>query len=188
MFACGTHQKKRPDNLIFGRMFAEHILDMFEFGVSEYVPVSQFNTKDMSTHIKPILLFQGEQFDFSLKHMRFKNFLIDFFKITDYEEANISELKRVMVFSSITEKFVTFKQYEINAEAQINVTDVKNHTLRMNEVGPRFTLGWRRDKIASDELFKEACKQPRLRNPELHKARKNQYTNEFGEKMGKVFL
>jgi ribosome production factor 2 len=38
LFACGTHQKKRPDNLIFGRTYHDHILDLFEFAVSDYVP------------------------------------------------------------------------------------------------------------------------------------------------------
>jgi ribosome production factor 2 len=36
LFIVGTHQKKRPDNLIIGRLFADHLLDMFEFGVSNY--------------------------------------------------------------------------------------------------------------------------------------------------------
>jgi len=42
LFCVGTHQKKRPDNLIMGRIFSGHLLDMFEFGVSNYVPVSKF--------------------------------------------------------------------------------------------------------------------------------------------------
>jgi ribosome production factor 2 len=58
----------------------------------------------------------------------------------------------------------------------------------MSEIGPRFNIVWRRDKIASDDLFKEACKQPKIRNPEMNKQRKNMFTNEFGEKMGKVFI
>ena len=61
--------------------------------------------------------------------MRFKNYLIDFFKLTDYDEANISELKRVMVFTSTNETHITFKQFEVNAGKMVNVTDVKNHTL-----------------------------------------------------------
>ena len=92
LFVVGTHQKKRPDNLILGRMFADHLLDMFEFGVYDYVPVNKFKSIDVDNQIKPILIFQGEQFDFSEKHRRLKNFLIDFFKFSDYEEANIAEL------------------------------------------------------------------------------------------------
>jgi ribosome production factor 2 len=138
--------------------------------------------------IKPIILFQGEHFDFSTKHRRFKNFLIDFFRIGDYSEANIAEMKRVMVFTSTDESTLTFKQFEVNPGSTVNQTDVKNLTLNMSEVGPRFSLVWRRYKLASDELFKEACKQPKIRNPVLHKNRKNVYTDSYGQKHGKVFL
>lgn len=85
------------------------MLDMFEFGLSEYVSQDSFKTVDVGNMIKPVLVFQGEQFDFSIKHRRFKNFLIDFFKITDYEEANIAELKRVMVFTSLNETYISFR-------------------------------------------------------------------------------
>lgn len=112
--------------------------------------------------------------------MRFKNYLIDFFKLSDYKEANIGELKRVMVFTTCSEKKITFRQYEMNPGSTVNVTDVKNLTLKMEEVGPRFDLAWRRDRLATDELFKEACKKPKIRNVEMHKARKNMYTDAFG--------
>ena len=58
----------------------------------------------------------------------------------------------------------------------------------MTEIGPRYTLTWRRDKIASADLYKEACKQPKVTNVEKKKAEKNMFTDEFGQKMGKVFI
>ena len=48
LFVVGTHQKKRPDNLIMGRLFASHLLDVFEFGVSNYVPVQSFKAIDVN--------------------------------------------------------------------------------------------------------------------------------------------
>ena len=36
LFAVGSHQKKRPDNLVLGRIFDGHILDMFEFAVEDF--------------------------------------------------------------------------------------------------------------------------------------------------------
>ena len=65
--------------------------------------------------MKPILIFQGEHFETSEKHKRIKNlfigkyksiiikltrvFLSDFFHQRHLAEANITELKRVMIFT-----------------------------------------------------------------------------------------
>lgn len=50
----------------------------------------------------------------------------------------------------------------------------------MNEIGPRFDLSFRRDKIASNDLYKAACKKPRLMTTETKNMKKNMYTDEFG--------
>lgn len=48
LFAIGTQQKKRPNNIIFGRLFCENVLDMFEFGVSNFISIKQFNVTEVS--------------------------------------------------------------------------------------------------------------------------------------------
>ena len=57
LFAVGTHQKKRPDNLIMGRTFAGHLLDMFEFHVTNYQAMSEFSHTDVTRSLKPVLVF-----------------------------------------------------------------------------------------------------------------------------------
>ena len=84
-------------------MFDSHILDLFEFGVSDYQPIRSFKALEVDNQVKPILIFQGEQFEFSDKHNRFKNYMIDLLKSTDYEEANIAEMKRVICISSLND-------------------------------------------------------------------------------------
>ena len=77
LFAVGSHQKKRPDNLVLGRVFDGHILDMFEMGVSNFRSSSEFEAaKHISQEMKPILIFQGEHFETSDKHKRIKSLLI----------------------------------------------------------------------------------------------------------------
>ena len=46
----------------------------------------------------------------------------------------------------------------------------------------------RRNQIASLDLYKAACKKPKIANVEKKKARKNVFTNEIGERKGKVFI
>jgi len=63
--------------LILGRVFDGHILDMFEMGVENYKGLDKFAPAESITRdLKPILVFQGEPFENSDKHKRFKNLLI----------------------------------------------------------------------------------------------------------------
>lgn len=50
----------------------------------------------------------------------------------------------------------------------------------MNEIGPRFDLSFRRDKIADSDHFKQACRQPKTESAETKKQKKNMFTDEFG--------
>lgn len=47
LFAYGSHSKKRPNNLVLGRLFDEHLLDMIEFGVNEFIPLKDFVAKSV---------------------------------------------------------------------------------------------------------------------------------------------
>lgn len=42
LFALGSHQKKRPHNLVLGRLFDFRLYDMVEFGVAGYRSVQSF--------------------------------------------------------------------------------------------------------------------------------------------------
>ena len=96
--------------------------------------------------------------------------MIDFFKFSDYEEANIIELKRVIVFTSVGDTKILFRQYEAK---DVNETDVKPKKVYLVEVGPHFDLTLRRDQIASSDLYKNAMRQPKVENPEIKKYKKN---------------
>ena len=58
----------------------------------------------------------------------------------------------------------------------------------MKEIGPRFDLSLRRHQIASTDLYKLACKKPKVINTEKKRFKKNIYTTEIGEKRAKVFI
>ena len=111
---------------------------------------------------------------------------LDFFKQKELKEANIQELKRVMIFTSRGElEPIEFRHLECS---DINEATVQMKTVPFREVGPSFKLKLRRDKMAGVELFKEACKRPKIRNPDKKRADKNKYTTALGENKGKVFV
>jgi len=76
LFMVATHQKKRPDNLAIGRVFDGHVLDLFEVGIEDYKSTECFKSAEqIDRDLKPILIFQGEPFENSDKHKRFKNLM-----------------------------------------------------------------------------------------------------------------
>ena len=97
-------------------------------------------------------------------------------------------MKRVLTFTATSDTKLEVRHYEINPGSKINETEVKQKTLKFNEIGPHFDLTLRREKLASTDLFKTACKQPKLEKPETKRNKKNLYTDELGQKMGKVFF
>lgn len=173
--------------MIMGRTFAGHILDMFEFGIENFKGSDAFaHPIHIQAEIKPVLVFQGEPFEVSEKHNRLKNYFIDFFKLTDMSECNIVEMRRAIVFTCKSETDpIVFQHLECHPVSEPMVHKNKQ---AFREIGPSFSLRFRRDKIASSDLYKNACKQPKVLNSEKKKFNKNKFTNELGQEKAKVFV
>jgi ribosome production factor 2 len=101
LFVFGNSQKKRPDNIVFGRTYDGKSLDLFEVGIENYKGIVDFAVADIPRDLKPVILFQGEHFEFSEKHQRIKSIFYELFRQRDLKEANITELKRLLVFTSV---------------------------------------------------------------------------------------
>lgn len=97
--------------------------------------------------------------------------MIDFFKVGQYEEVNVTELKRVLIVTANGSNTINCKQFEI--VKSINEDDIKGRKLPLNEIGPSFDLTFRRDRISDTEQFKSACKQPKVENIDKKRFRKN---------------
>lgn len=95
-------------------------------------------------------------------------------------------MQRVLVFTSRNETDpIEVRHLE---SGDINESLVKKDRVAFREVGPCFNLRIRRDKMAANELFKEACTQPKIHNVEKKKQDKNKYTTVLGETKGKVYV
>ena len=54
-FVFGNNQKKRPNDVIIGRLFNEKIIDMVEFGVTDFTDLNTLTVFEYSS--KPLLIF-----------------------------------------------------------------------------------------------------------------------------------
>ena len=48
LFMLGNHNKKRPHNIILGRMYDYHLLDMFELGLENFVSLQEFKNSKVT--------------------------------------------------------------------------------------------------------------------------------------------
>ncbi|KAJ1399994.1 Brix domain-containing protein [Ochromonadaceae sp. CCMP2298] len=82
LFAFVSHTKKRPHNLVLGRFFDGHLLDMFEFGVDPETKKSleDFSGEKKGLGSKPLLLFNGDQWANEPTYKAIQNLFIDFFR------------------------------------------------------------------------------------------------------------
>ncbi len=86
---------------------------MFEMEVLDYVSMEATKAvSECEQEVQPILIFQGEEFESLEKFTRLKSLLIDFFKVHEWKEANILELKRILVFTSTSDETISCAHYE----------------------------------------------------------------------------
>jgi hypothetical protein len=62
-FLFTSHNKKRPHNLILGRLFDGHVLDMIELGLAKFVPLSEFDGAKKRIGSVPCFVFAGDEWD-----------------------------------------------------------------------------------------------------------------------------
>jgi len=180
LFVYTSHNKKRPDNLVMGRTYDGHILDMFEFGVENMKQIQEFKTTKISAGLKPVVVFAGDEFETQPTFIRMKNFFLDFFVGQDMDKIRLAGLENVISITVVEGK-IYFRHYRI----ELMKSGVKSPRVELVEIGPRFNLMPRRNKIASDDLFKRSLKQPYQLKP---KTDKNISTNPLGTTHGRIHM
>eukprot|EP00656_Telonema_subtile_P022041 TRINITY_DN2308_c0_g1_i3.p1 TRINITY_DN2308_c0_g1~~TRINITY_DN2308_c0_g1_i3.p1 ORF type:complete len:311 (+),score=51.68 TRINITY_DN2308_c0_g1_i3:196-1128(+) len=183
LFAMASHTKKRPDNLLLGRTYDGHVLDMLEFGVENFKSMESFKgVEKPMVGSKPCMYFGGSEWEGSEALEVTKSLLLDFFKGVEVKQINLAGLDRIMSFVIMNGK-ILMRHYRIKY--------LKGHTMggerpvRLEECGPSMSLTPRRTAIASGELRKVAVRQPRTTAPVVEK---NTSTNVFGETMGRLHM
>lgn len=186
LFCFVSHNKKREHNIVLGRMFDFHVLDMFEFGVVgkdrlDLSDLRKMGANSASLGGKPCFVFQGSEFNADPFFIRLKNFIVDFFKgiAASTAEVVLTGVDRA-VFISLRStngspvqapdmtthgahkpvnqgnSIVCFRQYAIVRPG--NNPNIKTaNKLDLVDIGPNLDLVVRRCSCADDHQFKQAC-------------------------------
>ncbi|GIY29884.1 ribosome production factor 2 homolog [Caerostris darwini] len=180
LFMFGSHNKKRPNNLVVGRLFDSHILDMFELGIEDFKAMSDFKTAKFPSGNKPMLLFT-EGFDEKPEYKRIKNFFIDFFRGPVIDHINLQGLEHVITFALVNDK-ILFRAYRCQLK---KIEDSPSPSVELTEMGPHMNLTMRRVQIAPDDVFKKSCKKPlQLKHTKV----KNISKDTFGSTHGRIHM
>jgi len=183
LFMLGNHNKKRPHNIIMGRMYDYQLLDMVELGLENFKSLQDFKNSKIASGSKPCLMFAGEPFADTTKaeFQRLKSLLIDFFRGPEVDNVRLAGIEHVLQFTAVENK-VLMRSYRINLQK----SGTKYPRVEMEEIGPSFDLVLRRTQLASEDLFKTACKQ--VKNVRGVKKIKNMTEDVFGNKMGQLHV
>lgn len=198
LFAFGSTSKKRPFRLILGRLFADKLLDMQEFGVSGYKATSSFHAgrSEATLGSKPLVLFQGAAFETSETLKRTKSLLLELFSGPRPEKVLLAGIDSVVVCStydtasgSVAAATQDGKEPPVEVK-RFKVKQVKSGSrlprVELEEMGPRFILEVDRQKGPDKEKWKQAMKVPKAALPP--KVKNVSKDKETGKRKGRIHL
>ncbi|CAG5116098.1 unnamed protein product, partial [Candidula unifasciata] len=180
LFMFGSHSKKRPNNIVIGRLFDGQVLDMVEFGVDKFVSMQEIRAQKTPVGIKPCLVVSGEFFDENDDNKRLKNLFIDFFRGENVNKICLSGLEHVISIHAVNGKI-----YIRNYRVLLKKSGSRIPRVELESMGPSLDLSMRRTRLASDDLFKRALKKPVEAKP---KKKKNISRDDLGNKLGRIHM
>jgi ribosome production factor 2 len=179
LFCLGSHTKKRPDNIVLGRLFDGHLLDMYEFGVSNFQALTDFQGQKKKFGSKPIMIFNGDQWQSDAVYKRVGNLLLDLFRADRPDKLSLRGLDHV-ISCSIADGKIHIRGYNLRfLKSGTKVPDVQ-----LGEMGPFLDLTMRRQQLASEDMWKAATKKA----APTEKKQKNVNKTVLGDKIGRVHM
>ncbi len=151
LFMLGTSNKKRPDNIVMGRLFDFHVLDMVEFGVLNLRPASAFKAAAPGVGMRPCFVFCGDEFEQNPTMKRLGNMFLDFFGGRATNMVNLRGLENVIVLTSV-DGVVHFRHYSVSLQK----SSERVPRVELEEVGPSFEMRVGRSKLATEEQWKQS--------------------------------
>lgn len=134
LFMLGSHSKKRPDNVVIGRMFNYNLLDMIELYVDSYEGLKEF-AESITLGTKPCLLFNGALWDQTDELKQLKSLFIDFFQRETVDNIRIQGIEHSISFNATPDGKILLRSYKI----LLKKSGVKTPRVELEEIG-KFTF------------------------------------------------
>lgn len=175
LFAFGTHSKKRPHNLVLGRLFDHRVLDMHEFGVDKFTSMAEFaSSVDASAaggctlEAKPCLVFQGAEWEHSSTLQELRQLLVDFFHLRVVDEIHPLGIEHFLCFTALPatassgDSSGKYKIYARHYLARLlKSAEGTGPHCALSEIGPSLDMTLRRTQPANDAVMKAAMTRPK---------------------------
>ena len=160
----GSHSKKRPNNLIIGRMFDHEVMDMIEVGVSNFKGMEEFKNMKAAVGSKPLFVFNGEQFEQKEEYSIFRNLILDFFRGTVVDKVCLSGLETLISVTADKNNLYlrTFRIVLLKSGTRLP-------RVELEEIGPSMDLKVGRTKFAAENVVKESLRVPSHKKPKKKK-------------------
>jgi ribosome production factor 2 len=114
LFAFGSHNKKRPHNLVLGRLFDYQMLDMCELGITGSRGLSAFpGARKPHLGARPCMIFEGADFELVDDLSKLRSLLLDFFRGWPAEKVNLRGIDHAIVCTAVSNTVVCLRTYEI---------------------------------------------------------------------------
>ena len=160
-FVVGSHSKKRPNNLIFGRVYDEKVYDLLEMGVENFRKAVASEAKQVFSP-KPCFAFAGEEFENDADFKQLKSVLLDSFRGRVVESINLKGVDRVIMCTPApssgqgegAKKRVLLRHYAI----KLKKSGTRVPRVELLDIGPSMDLCFRRSRAAPVDVEKEAVK------------------------------
>lgn len=177
LFVFFNHNKKRPNNMIFGRLFMKKVLEMYEIGIERYEGKDVLPRGDLEHAAVPALIFEGDQWE--ADYAPFRSVLMDFFVGDLKGRLDIAQVQHVIVFTIVESEGggvkILFRHYQIDTESESEP--------KLSLIAPLMDWVPRRNQLPDEELLNLA-----LTKPAVDKKKKNITKDELGRELGRVFV
>ncbi|CAL8097651.1 unnamed protein product [Calicophoron daubneyi] len=207
LFVIGLHSKKRPHNIVIGRMHDGELLDMFELGITRYEGLESAKGAASISGAKPLLVFSGELFEESQGNSMLKSLLAEIFRGPTVEKIRTLGVEHHIHFSMVAESKVAMRVRRISfkpvskAEPAANSAAVPDERPKLHlrtpwgiplevhveESGPMVNFEVRRRNLPSEDKWKRAHRVP-TETRMMKKKPKNRAVDVFGSRVGRVHV